>query len=778
VLGHGVGLMAGPSQEREVRLSQAPQQSIKVAARAGPAEAGAKVKLLGIKRIIAGAIALALLVAGLSVYLVVTQVGTLGEDRAWVYHTRSVIETTQHLLSSVQEAEDDQRGYLLTKDTHFFDGYDTALAAIAADETHLQALVADSPVQTGQIGGLVAAVDARRDRIAATVATAQSGDFDGARDLVVSGGGRAAMEDIRARAARVIGLENDLLTRRTNRARATQSVTLWTGLGVSLLALATLTVGLVLLARVNSRLNTAVAEAEKAGAARDALGALTTALFANMPDYLIVLNIEGDDRYVVADINPAFERALDTSGEQVRGRAIDELLPGPIAQRLIEHYRRVRAGGRPVTTRDPIPQSRDGPRVWESILAPVAGKDGVTDRLIGSIRDITDRVRAEERLRDSQRMEAIGQLTGGVAHDFNNLLQVIRGNLELLQTSVAGDARAQARLKNAIFGAERAAALTRQLLAFARRQPLAPKPINLSRLISDMADLLRRTLGEAIEVETVVAGGLWNTMADPAQVESALLNLALNARDAMPGGGRLTVEITNAVLDEDYARAAGDVAAGQYVMLAVSDTGEGMSDEVRARVFEPFFTTKADGKGTGLGLSMVYGFVKQSSGHIQISSEVGHGTTVKIYLPRSRQLEDVVQAPPELAVAPADGRTILVVEDEAAVREAAMELLGELGYRRLEAADASAALALVEQGERVDLVFTDVVMPGPIRTREFAQRLRELRPGLPVLFTSGYTDNAIIHQGRLDEGVQLISKPYAKADLARRIAQLLAEPAA
>ena len=432
-----------------------------------------------------------------------------------------------------------------------------------------------------------------------------------------------------------------------------------------------------------------------------------------------------------------------------------------------------------MTTQGEITQLPGGPRIWESILAPVQNAEGVTDRLIGAVRDITDRVRGEERLRESQRMEAIGQLTGGVAHDFNNLLQVIRGNLELLQSSLAGNEKGQARLKNALYGAERAAQLTRQLLAFACRQPLGFKVINLSRLVSDMSDLLRRTLGEAIEVETVVAGGLWNTIADPAQVESGILNLALNARDAMPEGGRLTVEITNTVLDEAYARTAREVTAGQYVMIAVTDTGEGMADDVRARVFEPFFTTKSDGKGTGLGLSMVYGFVKQSSGHIQIYSEPGQGTTVKLYLPRSRQAEQrtllLLDAVPDAEA----GRTVLVVEDEPAVREAALAMLGELGYRSLEAADAEAALAVVERGERIyDLVFTDVVMPGPLRTREFAQRLGELRPGLPILFTSGYTDNAIIHQGRLDEGVHLISKPYAKADLARRIAQLIADPTA
>ena len=732
--------------------------------------------MLGFKRIVCGAIALALLVAGLSVYLVFAQVTTLAGDRAWVEHTRSVIETTQGLLASVQQAEDDERGYVLTQDASYFDAYRRAVAALPAQENRLELLVADNPVQTGQARGFAAAIDARRAEMDSILSDATKGDLGGARDSAAHRAARQSMDDIRSRAAHIVTLEDQLLNDRTHDARNARSAALWAALAVSLVALAILTIGLVLLARANRRLNREIAQRKAAETAREAQDALTAALIANVPDYLIVLNIEADERYVVADINPAFAKALHTTAERVRGRAIDELLPGPVAEPLIAHYRRVRAAGRPVTTRrDNVPLPPDGPRVWESILAPVEGADGVANRLIGSIRDITDRVRADERLRDSQRMEAIGQLTGGVAHDFNNLLQVIRGNLELLQTSIAGDARAQTRLKNAMFGAERAAALTRQLLAFARRQPLAPSPINLSRLVSEMADLLRRTLGESIEVETVVAGGLWNTLADRAQVESALLNLALNARDAMPGGGRLTVEITNAVLDEAYAHGQRDVTPGQYVMLAVTDTGEGMSDEIRARVFEPFFTTKSDGKGTGLGLSMVYGFVKQSNGHIQIYSEVGHGTTVKIYLPRSREAEE--QAQPVAAPAPGpaaqDARTILVVEDEATVREAAVEMLGELGYRRLEAADAASALALVENGARVDLVFSDVVIPGPLRTRDFAQRLRELRPDLPVLFTSGYTDNAIIHQGRLDDGVQLISKPYAKADLARRIAQML-----
>ena len=731
---------------------------------------------MGFKRIVVAAIALALLVGGLSVFLVINQVGTLSRARAWVQHTRSVIETTQQLVSSLQAAEDSERGFLITQDTDYLRPYQGAEAELSPAEQQLQTLVSDNPQRAGQVASLLRLVERRRAGIVRMVQLGRAGDFAGAKAMVIAGKGSAAMSAIRSSAANVIAAENELLNARTIDARATQDATLVVGMAVSLLALATLTAGLVTLAAINRRLDRAVYEARQAESEREAMGALTSAIFNNVPDYLVVLNAEGDDRFVIADINPAFAKALGVSSDRVRGRAIDELLPPEIAARLTKHYQRVKAGGRPVTSRDDLPRLPGGPRVWESILAPVQNTEGVTDRLIGSIRDITDRVRADERLRESQRMEAIGQLTGGVAHDFNNLLQVIRGNLELLQRSVAGDERGQQRLKNALYGAERAAQLTRQLLAFARRQPLAPKVVNLSRLVGDMADLMRRTLGEAIEVETVVAGGLWNTVADPAQVESAILNLAINARDAMHGGGRLTVEITNASLDDSYARTARDVTPGQYVMLAVSDTGEGMPDEVRARVFEPFFTTKVDGKGTGLGLSMVYGFVKQSNGHIQIYSEQGQGTTVKIYLPRSRQAEQTTLLMLDTPPPPEAGRTILVVEDEEAVREAAMAMIEELGYHRLEAADAEQALAVLERGDRVDLVFTDVVMPGPLRTRDFAQKMRQLRPGLPVLFTSGYTDNAIIHQGRLDEGVHLISKPYAKADLARRIAALLADP--
>ncbi|WP_375773082.1 response regulator [Archangium gephyra] len=383
-----------------------------------------------------------------------------------------------------------------------------------------------------------------------------------------------------------------------------------------------------------------------------------------------------------------------------------------------------------------------------------------------------ERRQTEIALRQSQKMEAVGKLTGGVAHDFNNLLQVIGGNLQLLQRDIIGNERAQRRLETAAGAVERGARLAAQLLAFARRQPLEPVVINLGRLVRGMGDLLRRALGEGIEIETVITGGLWNTLADPNQLENVILNLAINARDAMEGEGKLTIEAGNAMLDDHYALLHQDVVAGHYVMLAISDTGCGMSPEVLDRAFEPFFTTKPEGRGTGLGLSMVYGFVKQTGGHVKIYSEVGLGTTIKIYLPRSLQAE---VAPTEVVTGPIEGgtETILVVEDDPEVRATVVELLTELGYRVLKASDGQSALAVIQSGMPVDLLFTDVVMPGPVRSPELARQAKAILPDLEVLFTSGYTENAIVHGGRLDPGVSLLSKPYRREDLARKLRHLL-----
>jgi len=394
--------------------------------------------------------------------------------------------------------------------------------------------------------------------------------------------------------------------------------------------------------------------------------------------------------------------------------------------------------------------------------------------------EAAERERAEEALRQAQKMEAIGQLTGGVAHDFNNLLTIVIGNLETMRRRMgtAGGEPMQVRpaLEHALQGAQRAASLTQRLLAFSRRQPLDPKPLDINRLVTGMSELLRSTLGEHVVLQTVLSGGLWRTHADPNQLESAILNLALNARDAMPEGGRLTIETANTYLDESYVVHQTEVLPGQYVVLCVTDTGIGMTREAIARAFEPFYTTKDAGHGTGLGLSQVYGFVKQSGGHVKIYSEVGQGTTVRLYFPRVDQGEDVV-APVDPRPAAGGTETILVAEDDPEVRATAVAMLGDLGYRVLQAKDAESALSVIDSGVQVDLLFTDVVMPGPLRSPELARKARARLPGIAVLFTSGYTENAIVHGGRLDAGVELLPKPYTREALARKLRHVLANQA-
>jgi PAS domain S-box-containing protein len=390
----------------------------------------------------------------------------------------------------------------------------------------------------------------------------------------------------------------------------------------------------------------------------------------------------------------------------------------------------------------------------------------------GSCIDVTDQLAAEAQLREAQKLDAIGKLTGGVAHDFNNLLQVIGGNLQLLERDVAGNDRAGARLVNAKTAVSRGTKLASQLLAFGRRQALTPKVVNLDRLIRGVNDMLRRALGEAVELETVIGDGLWNTFVDPTQVETALLNLAINARDAMHGRGKLTIEAGNVFLDERYAARHAEVPAGQYVMLAVTDTGTGIPVEIIEKVFDPFFTTKPVGQGTGLGLSMVHGFVKQSGGHVKIYSEMGKGTTIRIYLPRRRDAEDTVV---EAAPTAVEGGTerILVVEDDAEVLATAVDMLTDLGYRVVKAKDPDSAMAIVESGIGIDVLFTDVVMPGKLRSTELAKRAQARLPNLAVLFTSGYTDNAMRHGGLLDETAHILNKPYRRDDLAAKLRQIL-----
>jgi two-component system NtrC family sensor kinase len=388
---------------------------------------------------------------------------------------------------------------------------------------------------------------------------------------------------------------------------------------------------------------------------------------------------------------------------------------------------------------------------------------------------VNRREATEQALRQAQKMEAIGRLSGGIAHDFNNMLTVILGNIDMAARRIGDDnPRIQRLLDSAHQASERAATLVQRLLTFSRQHPQEVKSVDINRLVQSMSELLRRTIGETITVESVLAGGLWKVAVDVNQLENAIINLAVNARDAMPNGGRLTVETSNSYLDDAYV---GDntegLSAGQYVMLAVTDSGTGMSRTVIERAFEPFFTTKPTGMGTGLGLSMVYGFVKQSNGHIKIDSEEGHGTTVRIYLPQASGAAASAGLP--RSTDPEGGRkAILVVEDDNLVRTFVVGQIKSLGYHTLTAVDAAEALAVIDSPDGIDLLFTDMIMPGPMNGRQLADAALQRRPSLKVLFTSGYSNEVIIHHGHLDAGVLLLSKPYRKSDLARMIRAALA----
>ena len=426
-------------------------------------------------------------------------------------------------------------------------------------------------------------------------------------------------------------------------------------------------------------------------------------------------------------------------------------------------------------------------RYYEIKFNVLRDKDG---RRIGAyqfVYDVTERLqaqarfaKAEETLRQSQKMETVGQLTGGIAHDFNNLLTVILGGLEQMERGLSAipDVAVANRMRRsrdmAMQAGHRAATLTSRLLAFSRRQPLDPKPVDANRLIASLADMLTRTLGEQVRLEVVTAPGLWMTQADVSELESALLNLAVNARDAMPEGGRLTIETGNAFLDEDYVSTIAEpVAPGQYVLIAVTDTGVGMDGGMLERVFEPFFTTKPAGQGTGLGLSQVYGFIRQSNGHMRIYSEVGQGTTIKLYLPRLTEPTVPSRDAPRHVTRPGGDETILVVEDHDDLRAYSVGVLRELGYRVLEAATGPAALEVLAGAGRVDLLFTDVVLPEKMDGRRLADAARRERPDLKVLFTTGYSRNAIVHNGRLDPGVHLLPKPFTSEALASKVRGVL-----
>jgi PAS domain S-box-containing protein len=517
-----------------------------------------------------------------------------------------------------------------------------------------------------------------------------------------------------------------------------------------------------------------VDERDQADAALRTSEAQFQAVMDHTPVLVFVKDVNG--RYTF--VNRAAERWAGATRTPAIGLRTRDMMSKEGADNVELADRKVVEAKTPLQ-RELTVETPTGRRTMLSVKFPLLDSTGAVSAVGTIVTDVTDQKRAEDRLAQAQRMEAIGQLTGGVAHDFNNMLTAILLNADVLATQIQNDSLRQLAVAMR-HAAEHGADLTRRLLAFGRRQTLEPRPTDINELLRDMEPLMQRTLGEHIEIELARGNDLWPATVDRAQLENAVLNLAVNARDAMPDGGRLTIETANAELDEEFAAGNPDMQAGCYVMVSVSDTGAGMAPDVLARAFEPFFTTKDVGKGTGLGLSMVYGFVKQSDGHVRIYSEVGVGTVVRLYLPRSKEVATAVPTP---AAAPAElptgTETILLVEDDSLVRTYASAQLRALGYRVVAAENAQRAIEAVEQGCVPDLLFTDMIMPGGMNGRDLAERLRRLRPGLKVLYTSGYAHGAI--DGAPDNAApvgHLLGKPYRRRGLASKVREVLDEQAA
>lgn len=655
-------------------------------------------------------------------------------ERTQVDVNRIDEDRARAVLLALLDAETGQRGFLLTAREPYLHSVDDAerIAAGALDGLAQGATEADMVARIGRIRALVAE---KLAELRETAAAARAGDRAGALATVESDRGKAVMDAIRAELGIIFAAERSQVERSFAQLNVLRQERNQVAGGVGLLA----TLGL---------LACALALAHGARRLQRTQTVLRGAL-EHMRDGLVAIGPEGTIR------------ACNARMAEIAGLPPNLCREGGRWALLVAHDCGLEA---PLLGEKSGAVVRRGGRVLE--LWRAATDDGGEILLVA---DITRRDAAETTARRAQRMEAMGQLTGGMAHDFNNLLQVIGANLDLAMRGLDGERRRQ--LEAAQGGVERGARLTQHLLAFARRQPLAPLPTDPNGLVAGLGELLRRTLGERIELQTVLAAGAWPTLVDPVQLESAVLNLAINGRDAMEGGGQLTIEVANMAIDAAYAAQA-EVPVGDYVMVAVSDTGTGMPAHVLARAFEPFFSTKGDGHGSGLGLAMVYGFARQSGGHARIYSEPGRGTTVKLFLPRA-EADAVPPAAPVEPPATLRAR-VLIVEDDPAVRAVTLSLLHDLGAEA-EAVDGPAAALARLQATGFDLLFTDVVMPGELSIRDFVAQARAIQPAIAVLYTSGYTQNGVVHGGRLDPGVRLLNKPYGRADLSRAAAAVLAQ---
>jgi signal transduction histidine kinase/ActR/RegA family two-component response regulator len=687
-------------------------------------------------------------IAGIVAFQLAKNVPDARQARTNTALSFTTIRTVTAVDEAVQDAERGQRGYLITGRTGYLEPYQHAKDRLPQLMVDLQAATSASPDQQPRLLKLQADVTTKMNELAATIEAMQQHGYEAAKAIVDTDVGVQSMTAISADLAAISDAANTRLASRLTAAAEVEgrvSSTFVIGSVVSALALL---VGALLLARAVGRATTS----------EEMLQATLDSVREGVAAF--------DYRSRLRAWNAPFVELLGFSGSDMKAGqllALDGMRDRELGQRLDELAATARNTGQPALTEFTGDQGRH-----VEIFHNPARDGGYVFTLL----DVTERRRMEETLSQAQKLEAVGRMTGGVAHDFNNLLTVIIGGLGLLRRTIGRSAEAHQRIDMMSSAAERATRLVRQLLAFARRQPLQPEIVNLGPVVQEALPLIQRAVGEGVTVECVTAAGLWNTTVDSSEFQAAMLNLAINGRDAMPDGGKLTIELGNAALDDGYAARHAEVDPGQYVLFAITDTGTGMDGAVLAKALDPFFTTKAPGEGTGLGLPQVYGFVKQSGGHLKIYSEPGEGTTVKLYLPRSLAQETAV-ARPVGAVAVTGSETVLLVDDDDVVRTTVGLMLEDLGYTVLEAVGGVEALAMLQRGDKIDLLFTDVVMPGPINGRQLADEARKLDPAVRILFTSGYTENAIIHHGRLDPGLELLSKPYTRDQLAAKLRRVL-----
>ena len=734
--------------------------------------------------------------AGLAILLIITAASIALDvksrsDATWVSHTVQIQKKISDLRVLLRRAESAARGYELYRTPGFSDEFQAMHAGIAPALADLKRDVHDNPDQIALLEA-TEPIALRRLEIAATAMRLRSeNDLAGIAVLNGKAEGRGLMDTVMANLDQLSAEEERLLAARSQDSRRTGIVLL----GIDVAGALVILLLLVMVMRESQRTQVALKSTlMETTAAKEALAAavaertehLVTAhdelrlsinvlqsTFHSMAEAVLVIDAEGN----VLLSNPAAERMLlHRAGMNLRNlRALSSVFHGdgvtPLTADELPSMRVLRGEQFEELEMIVRPHSGNPPRHLMISGRPMRDGQGHISGAVLVYHDATTSRETERQLHQSQKLDAIGQLTGGVAHDFNNMLTVISGNTETLVESLKQQPELQRVARLIDDAAERCAELIQHLLAFARRQPLQPRNVEINAAVADIAKLLRPTLGEQIQIETALEQGPMTAHIDPSRLTNAVLNMAINARDAMPNGGKLLFETHRVVLDEAYAQNNLDVRPGPYVMLAVSDTGTGMQAEVQQKAFEPFFTTKDVGKGSGLGLSMVYGFVKQSGGHIKIYSEEGHGTTIKLYLPPGEGTADMAAA----VVPQAEGgaETIFVVEDDPLVRNFVTAQLQGLGYKTVAAPDSKAALELIEAGQRFDLLFTDVVIPGGMSGRELADEVAKRRPGLKVLYTSGYTDNAVVHHGKLDDGVLLLTKPYRRNQLADMIRKAL-----